>query len=285
MGFIAVFIQTESMPDPNRMKFFPGKNVSKDVNPREFQINEENAASPLATRLFEIGGLSTVTLYEDCVMITKYDDKEWQTLKPMILGAIMDHYVSGEPVLRGQDDNSNSEFAIEDKPEDESVINNIKEILESRIKPAADQMGGEVNYKGYKDGIVYVEFIGPTTALTQGMGNILSHYVNEVTAVRDFRDAIPKPGLDSEEAKEVLKVLEEKINPSVAGHGGHVTLIDLKDDIAFIRLEGGCQGCGMADATLKNGIEVEIKGAVPTITSVLDVTDHAEGLNPYYAPN
>ena len=273
------------MPDPNRMKFFPGKNVSKDVTPREFQINEENAASPLATRLFEIGGLSTVTLYEDCVMITKYDDKEWQTLKPMILGAIMDHYVSGEPVLRGQDDNSDSEFAIEDKPEDESVINNIKEILESRIKPAADQMGGEVNYKGYKDGIVYVEFIGPTTALIQGMGNILSHYVNEVTAVRDFRDAIPKPGLDSEEAKEVLKVLEEKINPSVAGHGGHVTLIDLKDDIAFIRLEGGCQGCGMADATLKNGIEVEIKGAVPTITSVLDVTDHAEGLNPYYAPN
>ena len=197
------------------MKFFPGKNVSKDVNPREFQINEENAASPLATRLFEIGGLSTVTLYEDCVMITKYDDKEWQTLKPMILGAIMDHYVSGEPVLRGQDGNSDSEFAIEDKPEDETVINNIKEILESRIKPAADQMGGEVNYKGYKDGIVYVEFIGPT----------------------------------------------------------------------FIRLEGGCQGCGMADATLKNGIEVEIKGAAPTITSVLDVTDHAEGLNPYYAPN
>ena len=280
-----MFIQTESMPDPNRMKFFPGKNVSKDVTPREFQINEENAASPLATRLFEIVGLSTVTLYKDCVMITKYDDKEWQTLKPMILGAIMDHYVSGEPVLRGQDDNSDSEFAIEDKPEDESVINNIKEILESRIKPAADQMGGEVNYKGYKDGIVYVEFIGPTTALTQGMGNILSHYVNEVTAVRDFRDAIPKPGLDSEEAKEVLKVLEEKINPSVASHGGHVTLIDLKDDIAFIRLEGGCQGCGMADATLKNGIEVEIKGAVPTITSVLDVTDHAEGLNPYYSPN
>ena len=280
-----MFIQTESMPDPNRMKFFPGKNVSKDVTPREFQINEENAASPLATRLFEIVGLSTVTLYKDCVMITKYDDKEWQTLKPMILGAIMDHYVSGEPVLRGQDGNSDSEFAIEDKPEDETVINNIKEILESRIKPAADQMGGEVNYKGYKDGIVYVEFIGPTTALTQGMGNILSHYVNEVTAVRDFRDAIPKPGLDSEEAKEVLKVLEEKINPSVAGHGGHVTLIDLKDDIAFIRLEGGCQGCGMADATLKNGIEVEIKGAVPTITSVLDVTDHAEGLNPYYAPN
>ena len=71
MRFIAVFIQTESMPDPNRMKFFPGKNVSKDVTPREFQINEENAASPLATRLFEIGGLSTVTLYEDCLMITK----------------------------------------------------------------------------------------------------------------------------------------------------------------------------------------------------------------------
>ena len=98
-----------------------------------------------------------------------------------------------------------------DKAEDEAVINNIQEMLESRIKPAADQMGGEINYKGYRDGIVYVEFIGPTTALTQGMENILSHYVHEVTAVRDFRDAIPKPGLDSDEAKEVLKVLEEKM--------------------------------------------------------------------------
>ncbi len=278
----------------NKIEFFlkNGKKLNNKNLTKLINLAEDHSISELVDNCLAKNQKKTVGILnennlsnEDCVMITKYDDKEWQTLKPMILGAIMDHYVSGEPVLRGQDDNSDSEFAIEDKPEDESVINNIKEILESRIKPAADQMGGEVNYKGYKDGIVYVEFIGPTIALTQGMGNILSHYVNEVTAVRDFRDAIPKPGLDSEEAKEVLKVLEEKINPSVAGHGGHVTLIDLKDDIAFIRLEGGCQGCGMADATLKNGIEVEIKGAVPTITSVLDVTDHAEGLNPYYSPN
>ena len=79
-------------------------------------------------------------------------------------------------------------------------------------------------------------------------------------------------------------MLDEKINPSVAGHGGHIALIDVTEDTAFIRLEGGCQGCGMADVTLKQGIEVEIKGAVPSIAAVLDVTDHAGGDNPYYSP-
>ena len=79
------------------------------------------------------------------------------------------------------------------------------------------------------------------------------------------------------------QVLDERINPSVASHGGHIALIDVKSDTAYIRLEGGCQGCGMADVTLKQGIEVEIKSAVPTILQVLDVTDHAGGTNPYYS--
>jgi len=81
----------------------------------------------------------------------------------------------------------------------------------------------------------------------------------------------------------VQQVLDERINPSVASHGGHIALIDVKADTAYIRLEGGCQGCGMADVTLKQGIEVEIKSAVPAILQVLDVTDHAGGTNPYYS--
>ena len=86
-------------------------------------------------------------------------------------------------------------------------------------------------------------------------------------------------------AEAVMKVINEQINPGVAGHGGHVTLVDVKDDIAYVKLGGGCQGCGMADVTLKQGIVVMIKKSVSTIKDVLDVTDHAGGANPYYQPS
>lgn len=97
--------------------------------------------------------------------------------------------------------------------------------------------------------------------------------------------AASMPNLTSPAAKTIQKLLEEKINPGVAGHGGHVTLVDVKENAVYLRLGGGCQGCGMADVTLKQGIEVMIKEAVPAITSVLDVTDHAGGNNPYYQPS
>ena len=98
------------------------------------------------------------------------------------------------------------------------------------------------------------------------------------------------PGLAGEPptgplAEAVQKVITEEINPGVAGHGGRVTLVGIKDDVAYIQLGGGCQGCGMADVTLKQGIVVMIKKAVPTIKDVLDVTDHAGGANPYYQPS
>jgi len=90
--------------------------------------------------------------------------------------------------------------------------------------------------------------------------------------------------LDSPEAKAVQNVLDTEINPGVASHGGFISLVDVKDSIAYIRLGGGCQGCGMADVTLKQGVVVAIQKAVPEITQVLDVTDHAGGSNPYYSP-
>ncbi|MHB8481633.1 MAG: iron-sulfur cluster assembly accessory protein [Nitrospiria bacterium] len=93
------------------------------------------------------------------------------------------------------------------------------------------------------------------------------------------------PNLNSPVAKTIQKLIEEKINPGVAGHGGHVELVDVKETSVYLRLGGGCQGCGMANVTLKQGIEVMIKEAVPAITSVLDVTDHAGGNNPYYQPS
>ena len=99
-----------------------------------------------------------------------------------------------------------------------------------------------------------------------------------------FKVLPPKPVLEDPRAGEIQKVLEEKINPGVAMHGGFVELIDVKENRVFLKLGGGCQGCGMVDVTLKQGIETMIKEAVPTISEVLDVTDHASGTNPYYQP-
>ena len=279
-----MFIQTEPMPDINRMKFYPGKPV---LNSGAMEFADEGAAeqSPMAISLFKVNGIKAITLYEEFITITKDEEFDWQILKPMLLGAIMDHYSSGQPVLFDAGTNEEEfEFNIEDRPEDTEVITQIQELLETRIKPAAEQMGGGVIYKAFKDGTLYVEFIGPTMSLASGMTNVMGHYVPEVHTIKDFRDAIPKPGLDTPEGQAIQAVLNERINPAVAGHGGHIALIDVKEDTAFIRLEGGCQGCGMADVTLKQGIEVEIKGAVPSITAVLDVTDHAGGSNPYYSP-
>ncbi|MBI3804991.1 MAG: NifU family protein [Nitrospirae bacterium] len=100
------------------------------------------------------------------------------------------------------------------------------------------------------------------------------------------KPAVPTtpPNLDSPEAKAVQQVLDTEINPAVASHGGFISLVDVKEQVAYIRLGGGCQGCGMADVTLKQGVVVAIKKGVPNIKEVLDVTDHAGGNNPYYTP-
>ncbi len=113
---------------------------------------------------------------------------------------------------------------------------------------------------------------------------MLRHYVPEVTDVIDYRDAMPKPGLETPEGEAILRILDEQVNPAVASHGGHISLVDVQGDTAYLRLEGGCQGCGMADVTLKQGVETAIRREVPTITTVLDVTDHAGGANPYFQP-
>jgi len=284
-----MFIQTEVMPDPTRMKFYPGEQVLPS-GIAEFPDEEAAERSPLASRLFEIDGVDAITLYDTFLTVTREDGYDWQILKPMILGAIMDHYTSGAPVL---DDGRSTptaaaaaeimEYPFEDDPRDAGTIEQVQEVMESRIRPAAQQMGGDVIYIGFHEGTLYVKFEGPTTALAGGMTNLFAHFVPDVTAVKDWRDAIPKPGLDTVEGRAVLHILEERINPAVAGHGGRISLIDVRDHTAYLRLEGGCQGCGAADVTLKQGVESEILAAVPSITRVLDVTDHAAGTNPYYA--
>ena len=113
---------------------------------------------------------------------------------------------------------------------------------------------------------------------------MLRHYIPEIPAVRDSFDAIPRPGLDTPTAHAIQRLLDEQINPAVASHGGFISLIDAQEDIAYIELGGGCQGCGMADVTLKQGVEKTILEMIPEISVVRDVTDHASGDNPYYRP-
>jgi Fe/S biogenesis protein NfuA len=107
---------------------------------------------------------------------------------------------------------------------------------------------------------------------------------NPIVAAKMAPPADSTPNLDSPEAETIQRVLDTQINPAVASHGGHIGLVDVKDDIVYIRMSGGCQGCGMATATLKQGVVGAIKRAVPAIKEVLDVTDHAGGMNPYYSP-
>jgi Fe-S cluster biogenesis protein NfuA len=273
-----MFIQTERSTNPEKLKFLPGQPVM-ERGTANFTDAEKARRSPLATELFGIDGVSGVFLGSDSITVTKSDDKDWETVKPHVLGAIMNHFQSGKPVIEEAEGADPEETGTEDP-----LAAQIKELIETRIRPAATQDGGDVTYRDYKDGVVYLEFQGTAFSLTTGIENMLRNYVPEVEAVKDYRDALPKPGLDTPEGRAILDVLENQINPSVASHGGHISLVDVQDDTVYIRLEGGCQGCGMADVTLKQGVATEIQRVVPSIINVLDVTDHAGGSNPYYQP-
>ncbi len=280
-----MFIQTETTSNPGTLKFLPGQAVLPSGT-AEFTSAESSTRSPLAQRLFEIEGVTGVALDSASVTVSKSDDKDWQVLKPALLGVIMEHFTAGKPVLLEEKGKAAAGDGGEDEDagEENEVVAEIKELIDTRIRPAAARDGGDVIFRGFENGVVLVEFQGPAFSLTQGILNMLRHYVPEVVEVKDYRDALPKPGLETPEGEAIQRLLEERVNPSVAAHGGHISLVDVKDNTVYIRLEGGCQGCGMADVTLKQGVETEIKRVAPNITAVLDVTDHAGGTNPYFQP-
>ncbi len=260
----------------------------------DFTDAESAKRSPLAARLFEVRAVTAVSLGPDFVTVTRADDGDWQTLKPAVLGVIMEHFLEGRPTLLAPSEDLESPL----DPEDAALAAEIDELLEARIRPALASSGGEVVVRGYHDGTAELELrvsalSAPLFSLKIRIENTVRHYIPEVEDIR-FVEAGPSAGeLDREpnldwndpEVSAVHQLLEERINPSVAAHGGHIALIDVKDHAAYIRLEGGCQGCGMADVTLKQGVETMIKEAIPTITDVLDVTDHAGGDNPYFQPD
>jgi Fe-S cluster biogenesis protein NfuA len=185
-----MFIQTESTPNPATLKFLPGK-VVMEKGTADFRNAGEAEASPLAARLFEIGGVTGVYFGYDFVTVSK-DSAEWQHLKPAILGSIMEHFMSGQPVMGGtsslaEDTDEDGEFF---DAGDETVVATIKELLETRVRPAVAQDGGDITFKGYRGGTVYLNMKGAcsgcpssTATLKHGVQNLLKHFVPEIQAV------------------------------------------------------------------------------------------------------
>lgn len=182
-----MFIQTESTPNPATLKFLPGQTVMPSGT-ADFTTEEAAANSPLAQRVFGVEGVSAVFFGPDFVTVTKTEETDWNHIKPSILGAIMEHYQSGQPVIEGA--NGDSGHASHDG-EDNDIVEQIKELLDTRVRPAVAQDGGDITFHGFDRGVVYLHMQGacagcPSSTITLKMGieNLLRHYIPEVTEVR-----------------------------------------------------------------------------------------------------
>ena len=176
-----MFIQTESTPNPATLKFLPGLTVL-DAGTADFPSAEAAEKSPLAKRVFGVDGVDFVT-------VTKAESTDWDHIKPAILGAIMEHFQSGQPVMTGDD--ASGGHAEHDNEEDAIVVGQIKELLDTRVRPAVAQDGGDITFHGFDRGVVYLHMQGacagcPSSTITLKMGieNLLRHYIPEVTEVR-----------------------------------------------------------------------------------------------------
>ncbi|MGA8602029.1 MAG: NifU family protein [Beijerinckiaceae bacterium] len=184
-----MFIQTEATPNPATLKFIPGRIVAPE-HPIDIRAPEEAGQSPLAEALFAIEGVSGVFYGSDFIAVTRQSG-EWDHLKPAILGAIMEHYMSGAPLLR--DGGAPPMAASGDEffdAEDAETVETIKDLIETRVRPAVAGDGGDITFKGYRDGVVFLTMKGAcsgcpssTATLKHGIQNLLHHFLPEVRAV------------------------------------------------------------------------------------------------------
>ncbi len=183
-----MFIQTESTPNPATLKFLPGQTVL-EMGTADFPSAEAATKSPLATRIFAAQGVTGVFFGTDFVTVTKADAVDWNHIKPAILGAIMEHFQSGAAVMEGSAKAAGGH--AEHSGPDEDIVKQIKELLDTRVRPAVAQDGGDITFHGFDRGVVYLHMQGacagcPSSTLTLKMGieNLLRHYIPEVTEVR-----------------------------------------------------------------------------------------------------
>lgn len=182
-----MFIQTELTPNPATLKFIPGRPVLASGT-ADYRDRSQTDGSPLAQRLFEIEGVEGVFFGADFISVTK-GKGDWQHLKPMILGAIMEHYMSNAEVIESGSGNDTAGASYD--PEDEEIVATIKELLETRVRPAVAQDGGDITFSGFRDGVVYLHMRGAcagcpssTATLRHGIENLLRHFCPEVQEVQ-----------------------------------------------------------------------------------------------------
>ena len=189
-----MFIETETTPNPAALKFLPGEQVMA-VGTREFASPEAAAASPLAEALFDTGEVVNVMFGRDFVSVTAAPGADWSALKPMVVSILLDHFVSGAPLFAG----GSADFAVPgddepiegDDPADAEVVAQIKDLIETRVRPAVANDGGDIIYRGFREGVVFLKMQGAcsgcpssTATLKQGIESLLKHYVPEVNEVR-----------------------------------------------------------------------------------------------------
>ena len=194
----AMLIETEATPNPSSLKFLPGRPVMGNDGTREFASPEAAEASPLAQALFDTGEVTGVFFGADFITVTAAPGVAWSDLKPAVLAILLDHFVAQTPlfapgtaagiVVPGEDDDA---MLFEDRAEDAQIVAQINELIETRVRPAVAGDGGDIRYRGFKDGVVYLQMQGAcsgcpssTATLKHGIEGLLKHYVPEVSEVR-----------------------------------------------------------------------------------------------------
>lgn len=190
-----MFIETETTPNPATLKFLPGRQVMP-AGTRDFASPEAAEASPLAQALFDTGEVTGVFFGTDFVSVTSAPGADWSLLKPQVVAVLLDHFVSGAPLFAGSGSAgfavpAEIDLAIEEDPADADIVAQIHELLETRIRPAVASDGGDIVYRGYRDGVVHLQMQGAcsgcpssTATLKHGIEGLLKHYIPEITEVR-----------------------------------------------------------------------------------------------------
>ncbi|MGZ3197923.1 MAG: NifU family protein [Croceibacterium sp.] len=188
-----MFIETETTPNPATLKFLPGQQVMP-AGTREFTSPEQAEASPLAQALFDTGEVTNVFFGSDFLSVTAAPGAGWSALKPQVVAILLDQFVSHAPLFAGGDASGfavPTEPEIDDDPADAEIVAQIRELIETRVQPAVAGDGGNIEYRGFRDGVVYLQMQGAcsgcpssTATLKHGIEGLLKHYVPEVTEVR-----------------------------------------------------------------------------------------------------
>jgi len=185
-----MFIQTEPTPNPATLKFLPGRAVMESGT-ADFTAAEDTKNSPLAEALFRVEGVRGTFFGADFIAVTKADENEWHVLKPAILGVIMEHFTAGKPVMLEAAADAAAKEAADSSLDDDPVVAQIKDLIETRVRPAVAQDGGDITFEGFDQGVVYLTMRGAcagcpssTATLKMGIENMLRHYVPEVLEVR-----------------------------------------------------------------------------------------------------